>query len=353
MTVGSGICSQFGFKAEAAVGTAVTVDHFLKHVSVTGDGLNLMTVTDEGLGGCADVPTVDRTVVVGTSASRQAVINAGTKGLGLLLKQMMGSVAVATQIGVTNLYRQIHLNGDISGKSLTCQFSFPEATATGTNRPFTYNGVKITDWELAQDRNELLTLNVTLDAWGEAVGTALATASYPAASSAITTNEPFRFSNFYAKIGGTPSVTSGLTSVASGVAVAGLRGVSIKGANNLRTDAFYGGGAGVKSEQLQDGFKGYTADLSADFASQTQLYDIFAAYTTVAIEFGWIGLVDVGAGSFGKLSVILPQAKLTKASPAVSGPGVVDGPVSIMAFSDPAGVLPACQVLYESSDTVL
>lgn len=354
MATGSGICSQFGFKNETVVGTEVTVDHFLKHVSIGGDGLNLMTVTDEGLGGCALVPTIDRTVTVASQVQREVEINVGTRGLGWLVRQMLGSAVSSPTLVSGSFYRQPHWNGDLAGKSLTVQFGFPETTATGTVRPFTVRGGKITQWELSNSRNDLLKLRFSLDGWAEATATALATAAYTTGTGA-TANEPLRWNCFSAKIGGTPSVSSGLVSVASGVEIAGCRGVSVKGVLPLRTDGFFSGGAGIKSEQLLagNGFQDFTADLDVEFQSRTQLYDIMAGYTTVALELSWVGKIDAGSSQFGKLSVIFPQAKVPTSGINVSGPEGLDNKTSFRAYGDPAGTLPAIQVLYENLDSAL
>lgn len=353
MATGSGLCSQFGFKNETTAGTAVTVDHFYRHVTIGGDGLQLMTVTDEGLGGCALVPTVDRTVTVASQVKREVETNVGTRGLGLLIKQMLGSSAVATLISGA-FYRQIHWNGDVAGKSLTAQYGFPEATATGTVRAMTVNGCKITQWELSQARNELLKLKFSLDGWAETTATALATAAYTTGTGA-TANEPLRFNCFSAKVGGTASVATGLVSVAGGVEIAGCRGVSVKGVQPLRVDGFYSGGLGVKSEQILagSGFQDFGADLDVEFQSRTQLYDIMAAYTTVPLELSWIGKIDAGTSQFGKLSVIFPQAKVPTSNVNVTGPEGLDNKTSLKAYGDPAGVLPAIQILVESLDTAL
>lgn len=353
MATGSGICSQFGFKNETTVGTLVTVDHFYKHVSVGGTGLDLITVDDPGLGACALVPTIDRTAKVAQQVSRDVELNVGTRNLGLILKQMLGSTASPALLS-GSFYRQIHWNGDLAGKSLSVQFGFPETTATGTVQPFTINGAKITQWELSQARNDFLKLKFTLDGWNEVTATALATASY-VGGVAATINEPLRFNCFSAKIGGTASVGSGLVSVASGVEIAGCRGVAVKGVQPLRVDGFFSGGNGTKSEQLLagNGFQQFSADLDVEFQSRTQLYDVLAAYSSFPLELSWIGKVDAGTSQFGKLSVIFPQAKLKTASPSVTGPQSLDNKATIMAYGDPAGTLPAIQVLYENLDSAL
>jgi hypothetical protein len=347
MSVGSGVCSQAGWLIETTVGTPVTVTQFHRHVSIRGTGLDPVRVLDEGVGGCADVPNYDRTFEVASQASRDIELNVTARKMGQLFKVALGSSATATQLGATAIWRQIHWNGETAGKSLTFQVGMPEATATGTNRPFTYRGSKIVNWELSQAVNELLKFRFTIDAWAETTATALASASYVSA-------ETFSFKHLSSKIGGTPSLGSGLVSVAAGVEIAGCRGVTIRGDNSLRTDGFFTGGAGVKSEQLQNGFKSFTGDLDLEFASRSQVKDIYDAYTTVALEHTWTG-ADADGGNNVRLSVICPYTKLTSpgGNPQQSGPGIVSGPTGFMAHGDPAGTLPAIQVVLDSRDVAL
>lgn len=350
MATGAGVCSQFGFVAESTVGTAVTVTKFLKHVSIAGTGLDPIRVDDLGLGGCVLVPTADRTAEVARQASRQITLNMGNRTFGLPLKMMLGSSATATQVASSPLYRQIHNNGDPTGSALTVQFGFPEATATGTNRPHTLNGGKVTSWELSNTMNQLLQLKLTVDAWNEITGTALATAAYAASY------EPYGWKTLSsAQIGTSASLTSGAVTLAGGATIANCKGIIVRGTQPLRTDGFFAGGAGIKSEQLLNGFQVFEGDLDLEFASRTQIYDAFSAYTTVPLQFQWLSPTDVGSGNFAKIIVSLPFCKLTSpgGNPQVSNPGTLDGKTSFRAYADPAGVLPACQIIYDSLDTVL
>lgn len=347
MAVGTGACSQCGWLTETTVGTPVTVTQFHRHVSIGGEGLAPVRVLDEGVGGCVDVPNYDRTFEVATSASRDVELNVTARKMGQLIKVALGSSATATQLAATAIWRQIHWNGETAGKSLTMQFGLPEATATGTNRAFTLRGSKITQWELSQAVNDLLKFRFTVDAWAETTATALASAAYVAA-------ETFTFKHLSSKIGGTPSLGSGLVTVAGGVEIAGCRGATVRGSNSLRTDGFFTGGAGVKAEQLQSGFKSITGDYDLEFASRTQIYDIYAAYTTVAVENTWTG-TDVDGGNFVRLQVICPFTKLTSpgGNPQQSGAGLLTSPTGWMAHGDTGGTMPAIQIVVDSRDTTL
>jgi hypothetical protein len=348
MPTGSGLCSQFGFAAETTVGTPATVTKFLKHVSVGGTGLDPIRVDDEGLGGCAFGITADRTVEVARQASREVELNVGSRRFGLLLKQMMGSAATPTLLAGT-VFRQIHNNGDPTGSALTVQFGMPEATAAGVVRAHTLNGCKVTSWELSHAMNQLLKLKLTLDAWNETTATGLATAVYD------TQVEPLGWKLLSCKIGGTPSLVSGVVSIAGGLEVLNCKGVAVRGTQPLRTDLFASGGGGLKSEQLLVGYQLFEGDLDLEYASRSQIYDVFAAYTTTAIQMTWLSTVDLGSGQVAKLQVNLPFCKLTSpgGNPMVTGPGTLDGKTSFRAYGDPAAVLPMAQLVYDSLDSAL
>lgn len=351
MAVGSGVCSQFGFVNESTAGTPVTVTKFRKHVSVGGNGLEPIRVDSEAVGGCfLGVPYDRAQVEVARQSNREVVQECGTRTMGLLLKQMIGSAASATQIGATSVYRQIHHNGDVAGKSLTVQFGFPEATATGTNRAITMRGCKVSQWTLANAMNQLLRLTMTLDAWDETTATGLATAAY-------TTEEVYGWKHLTTlKIGGTPSIGSGLVSVSAGTAVANCRGVTLRGTIPIRTDGFFAGGGGSKSEQiLTGGHQDFGGELECEFADRTQFYDVFSANTTTAFEAVWVCSTDHGSGTFCRLAVVMPYCRLITpgGNPMINGPGVLDGRAAFRAFADPAGSLPMIQIVYDSLDTAL
>lgn len=353
MTVGSGLCAQWGFVEETTVGTAATVTKFVP-VNNFRPVHTVKTATSQGLRACAKAITDDRTVLVGRSATAESEMEVLNKGFGVLLKSLIGGNPSATQIGTTGVYRQICTVLDMTGKSLTIQGGFPESYSSATVRPYTYRGGKITGWELScapSASNGLVLLKQTWDLWDWTTGIALATAAYP------TGVEPFRWGGdgtnpfFAARIGGTVTTTGGLTTVSGGTAIKGLRGVSLKGTNALRVDRDLAGNAGVKAEQLENSWREYAADLDTEFADRTQLMDLVDAYTSTALEFEWKTSVAVN-GQYPTLRVTYPIVKLT-GQPEAGGPDILDGKVSAMAYLDNAGTHPLMQIVYESVDSTV
>src|SRR5439155_11090690 len=117
-------------------------------------------------------------------------------GLGLLIKNMIGSSGTTTVIGATAAYQQIHIPGDLYGKSMTIQIGKPEP-GTGTVRPFAYLGCKCSQWEMSVSDGEHLKLSTTWDGRDEDTSTGLATASYASGAGL------FNFSHATLKLGGT------------------------------------------------------------------------------------------------------------------------------------------------------
>lgn len=353
MTVGSGLCAQFGFIEETTVGTALTVTKFVP-VNSLRPTHTVKTATSAGLRACAKAITDDRTVLVGRMATADVEMEILNKTFGSLLKSLVGGNPSATQIGTTTVYRQINTPLDMTGKSLTIQAGFPESYGSATVRPYTYRGTKVTQWEIAcspQQNNGLVIMRASLDMWDWTNGTALATAAYS------TGVEPFRWGGdgtntyFTATIGGTVTTTAGRSTVAGASTIKGLRGVSLKGTNNLRTDRDLAGNAGIKSEQIENGWREYTVELDCEFADRTQLQDLVDAYTSTVLQFEWKTSTAIN-GQYPTLRVTYPVVKLA-GSPEIGGPDLLDDKITATAYLDNAGTHPLIQIEYESADSTV
>jgi Phage tail tube protein len=255
---------------------------------------------------------------------------------------MMGTSTIA-QLSASATWRQIHTPGDLAGKSMTMQGGFAESYSA-TVRPYTFNGCKISDWDLSCQMDGLLEANLTVDAWNWTTATALAANAY------LASLEEFHWGVLGVTIGGTATTTSGRTTVATSTALKGCRAVSLKGTTGLRTDRRVAGGAGVKIEQLENNFRNYTGDLDLEFADRTQVMDLVDADTTTVLVFTWTGVTNDGSGNFPVLRVTYPAVKFESAQPEATGPDIVDGKVTFTAYEDDAGLNPLMQFEYESQD---
>ncbi|MGZ0231113.1 phage tail tube protein [Streptomyces sp. CPS1] len=342
MPTGSGLDAQLMVGEEATWGTAVTPDHALEF---NDESLKLDPTFLEptGLRVGTKFKRASRVSISRRSVSGDFTVEHATLGMGLLWKHALASSGTPTAL-TAPAYEQIHVPGDFRGKGLTVQVGRPEPS-TGTVRPFTYAGCKISQWELTVGDNAIPTLKLTFDGRSEDTTTALAAPSY------LSGSKVFSFANATLRLGGTASTTSGKTSVTGSTAVATVvTEVSVQGATGMATDRFGIGNAGLKSEQLENDTPTITGSLTAEF-NKDELYDLFTSNATTALVLTLTGDPIGASGSSDTLEVILPAVKLKGAAPNVGGPDIVSMSTDFEAYSDEAN--PPIQVRIVSADATL
>lgn len=342
MATGSGLDAQFGFAAESTWGTPVTVTKF---VEFNSESITFQPqfLEPTGLRPGQKYKRVNRVRQSRTEISGEVELEFATKGMGLLVKHMLGSsLSAPVQISTTTAYRQAHTPGDFRGLGMTMQVGRPEPSS-GTVQPFTYAGCKIPQWTFAVQDNEVPSLTLSIDGKSVSTGTALATASYTSGATV------FDFSQATLKLGGTVSTTSGVTSISSGVAVTTvIREFSISGEVPMATERYGLGSAGLKAEQLENDTPMITGSLAAEF-NKSELYDLLANNTTTAMELLFEGDAIGVSGEVDTLSIILPAVKLKTAAPQVEGPDVVQMSTDFEAYSDETN--PPIQIMIISDET--
>lgn len=343
MATGSGLDAQFGFKNETTWGTAVTVDHFLEFNSESLS--NEPTFLEPtGLRPGVKHKRSSRVRISRRTMTGDVTMEVATKGMGLLWKHLLGSGSgsTPTQIAATTAYRQIHTPGGFVGFGLTMQIGRPEPS--GTVRPFTYAGCKISSWEFSLTDSEVPTLMIAVDGRSEATATALATASYPSGSTV------FDFSQATLTLGGTASTTSGLTTVSGGTAATTIiREFNVRGETPMANERFGLGNAGLKAEQLENDTPTITGTLTAEF-NKTEFYDVFTAGTTQPMVLTLTGAIIEDTNAF-TLQFLMPAVKIKAANPTVDGPDVVPMNIDYEAYSDETN--PVIQIVVISTDTAL
>lgn len=342
---GSGLSAQIGFGAETTVGTPVTVVRFYEFLS---ESLNFdpTWLESEGLKAGQAYKRAARTVQSRFTVSGDVSMEYIDRGgMGLLWRHALGSqTTTATQIGTTGAYQQVHTTGARTGLSLTGQVGRPQTDATV--KPFTYSGLKIPSFEFSVSDGEIAQLSLTFDGWNLSTAIALTTAAYIAAAQPFTFAEASTFT-----LGGTVTTTAGLTSVSGGTAVQTVvKGFNLSGENPMAVERFGLGNAGIKREQLENGIPTITGTLEGEFNSQSEIYDVFKAATSTALQLDFTH-GTAGTGQPFRLSIILPSIKLKTASVGVEGPDIIGQSVEFEAYDD--GVNPPIQVRVVSLDTTL
>lgn len=324
MATGSGLDGQLGIASETTWGTPVTVTRFLE---LNSESLKFEPTWLEptGLRVGTKYKRANRVRQSRKTVNGDIELEVATLGMGLLIKHMLGSAITTTTLVSGSAYKQVHVPGDFRSLGITVQVGRPEP-GTGTVRAHTFAGCKVASWEFSLEDNAIPTISVSVDGRSESTATALATASYLAGASV------FDFSQASLKLGGTPSTSGGETTIAGGSAVATIiRSISVSGESGKATERFGLGNAGLKGEQLENDTPTVTGTLAAEFA-KTELYDVFQANTTTALQLDLVGAA-IGA-TFYTFSIIMPAVKLKTAAPSLSGPDIVQMSTDFEAYSN-------------------
>jgi hypothetical protein len=360
-TYASGLSGQVGAVAESTYGTPVTVTHFYEFLSET---LTFVPGWLDGMGLKAGQAynRASRTVQSQFNATGDIVMehtsgeaaNAVADSMGFWWKWALGSALTTPTVITGTAYKQVHTNGSKAGQFLTVQVGRPQISGV-TVQPFTYTGLKVTDWEFSCNDNQIAQLKVTCDAQNELTSTGLAAASYP------TPNGLFSFANASVMtLGGTVSTTSGETSISGGSALGSrVNGITLTGTTPMKNNRYGLGNSGLKAEPIENAIPVITGTLSTEFFSRTELYDVFKGATTTALQIDFTKFDPAGNDANGaaaganpyRLSIILPAVKFKTAAVNVGGPDVVPQSVGFQAYDDGSGSNPVIQVKLVSKES--
>lgn len=314
MATPSGISAQFGFKAETTYGTAVVVDRF-------------QPFTEESIETTFE-PLESESIISGARVLRSDQWTQGvfrhegdvgfeltTRNCGVLLKHALGSLSTTSLAGTST---HVITPGDMTGLGLTTQFGRPDRS--GTVRPFTYAGTKVTSWEIAVAAGQNATMGVSVVAQTVTTATGLAAVSY------TTTSQPFSFAQGSFSLAG-----SNLC----------VRSARISGENNLDTDRVCIGHTYIEEPVEQD-LREFTGELELEFPDLIH-YNRFIAGTEGALS---LALVN-GTKSL----TIAANVRTDKASPNVSGRGMLVQTLGFKCVASTTSDASALTMTYVTADT--
>lgn len=373
MAIGAGLATQFGIATETTMGTQIPVTRFLdinpndslamQKNPVQGQGLRAPAA---GNFGSSLVERASRRVVGSWGAGGAVDFDVPFSGLGLYLEHMMGAFnpgvtggtnnPIVTQQGVTTAWLQTYALAPLAGKTFTAQKGVPDST--GTVNPFTYPGSKITDWELTFDLNQFAKLALTIDAWqeltpanpqGTTAGQALSTAVYTASQQYFHFRQALLFNS------GTLSTTGGITTLGSPVVAGRVRKGNIKLTRVLDLERKFVAGtggstvAGVKGEQLENGFASITGSLDVEFSGHAAYYDVAAADTAFSLWIEFVGPIIASTYAY-TLGVLIPNCHYNAPyTPLANTAGIINHTVPFVGLDDEANN--QLQIQYQSTDT--
>lgn len=331
MAIGSGLAASIGFAAESTYGTYVAPTRFLEYIKadlkkkknvVQGGGLAAGRIAQLG----------SRRVVTSESVEGGFELEVANKGMGLLLAHLLGSSATPVQQGATAAYLQAHTVGDNIGKSLTIQHGVPDLT--GTVRPFTFKGCKLSGAEFSCKVGELLTMSLDVD------GRQASEVETLVAASLATEVAPFHWAQMSVKLG----------TFGAEAAVSGVKGFSVKFDRGMASERFYAGAGGLKAEPIMNDFLKVSGSIEVDLVNKADFADRFAADSATSLVIEFVGPL-IASTYYQTFRIKLPMVFFDGDTPTVDGPDVTSGGYPFVAQLD--GTNPLVSIDYISTDTTL
>lgn len=313
--IGSNTCIATG--VESVFGTPVAMTRWTEFLSESLERRNNI-ITSNGIrcGSARNLRRGSRRVISSHDGGGSITMEVATTGFGRWFEHLLGGTPV---IGAGPPYLHTYAMGNLAGKSLTIQKVLRDSASTEIEA-FNFHGCKILSGEFSISVDQILQLTVEIDAEDVDTTTAGAAASY---------TNPVLF-NFQ---GGTLNV--------AGSPVAQVTDASIKITNNLKTDRYYLGSAGLKAEPIDSDFPTVDGSLSAEFISSATFYDRFAADSAALLTL-------VFTSGTSALTISVPEVRFTGGTPTVGGPDVVVADVPFEGQYD--GTNPGCSILYTTAD---
>lgn len=342
MAIGSGLSSQVGIGQEVTVGTAVTVNRFLEFDS---ESINYTKNTLQGVGLHAggQYNRAARRVVSTVDAGGDLNLEMSWFNQLLLWKHALG-VATGPTVVTGTAFKTVFTSGPLTGLGLTLQKGVPQTD--GTVQPFTFSGGKVTGFKVSCSTSQIAMLNPTFNFFNVDTATALAAASYPAG------NGVFSFKDATLKIGGTASTVGGITSISGGSNIVSLvNSFELDLSNPMKTDRYGLGHGGVKAEPIENDYRTPTGTLGSEFTSRAELWDLFKADTTTALQVTFVGPQIATTGSNYTVDIVLPAVKVDTGEISVGGPDVVPLSAGFTVLDD--GTNNPVQVTITSTDSTL
>lgn len=320
--------AQVGISAETTWGTWVAPARSLEVMDVKMKGHSTPLVTP-GIRAGRFMASDNMVQPIVTDASGSIEFVPYTKGFGLWLQSMFGTVTVGSVI--SSHYLQTHTPGPQAGISFAMEVYKPFVSATKSGNVFRYAGCKIPSWTLSQSRNEHLRAALSIDAQSEVTSNTLTTAVYPS------TVEPFPWT--------TATVTVGGSAVE-------VNSWELTCDMQLAADRLKIRGNSLKDEQIENGYRKMGIKLSGvEFETMTHYNRVMAvleANKQAAIVISLTGLADTTAA----ITITAPSAV------AVSDDGLDLSPGSLLIEQDlmfdlyqPAAGGAGCTLTYNSADS--
>jgi hypothetical protein len=351
----SGIAAQWCAFDEATYGVSLLTTP--KFFACDSDSLKLRKVPKDGTGiyAGAQFETANRRYALEYNAGGALPMDLPERGLQQWLFRMMGSFGQAasalTQDGVTGAYSATHAPGFLDGHSFTLQAGRPDIG--GTVKPATYVGSKVSEWEISCAMNSIAKLNLTIEArnelflsWKDPLNGSVPTLQAFTAPA----GGAFRWVGASVHVGGTPSTTSGVTSLSGSTLAGHVTGpISVKYQRQLKLDRYAPDVAPFRNEPITNGRSNVSGQLVVEWLNTDSWTAAYQNDSATAIQYTFIAEA-IGSGSdFATLDILVPNVRLNGDSPSVGGVQVLEQTVPWVARDD--GVNNVIQLTYWTTDS--
>lgn len=302
MAVGSGLGSSFGFIKESVYGTYVAPTKF---IPVTSSPIvdAPTRVQGQGLRSGSFGPLASHHAETTKGASATMSTNVHCKTMGQLFEALMGSSSSAVQ-GATSAYLQTFTLADTLGKSLTLQAGVPYRS--GTVRPHTLTGGKVTQAEFSCDTSGPVESTWTIDGQAFTDSQTLATVSYP-----TDTQPPFHGGQLAVKMGSYGAESS----------KTGIRSYSLTIARPHDTADYTAGATGLKSEPVQNGWTTISGSLTADWLDKATFQDLARGTASTSLVIEHVSSTVIASTYYWTLRFVIPGVIFQPGTQTVDGLG--------------------------------
>ena len=304
-----GSSAQFMIGKETVYGTAVVQTKSFEIISEDFKG-NYPRLQAEALSS-AFVDRADRSSVVRSKGAAGGVeIEVLTKGFNAFLRYMMGDVATGTVVE-TSCYTHTATIASLMGDMLTCQVGRPDNL--DVVRPWTYEGGKVTGFEISNQVDQTLRCKIDMDFEKESNPDA------PAGAYILATNVPVTGAEVLTWAGGTVTIGGVVTDVSD---------FSVKVDNGLKVDTQYiNKAAPGKREPTQNDKRKIEWAFKTPYVDNTFWEKVSAATNagaTAILSAKWEGPTLLGTTIYPSLTMQIPVGIFDDGGPVVAGPAALE-----------------------------
>lgn len=321
----TGIYGQLGYAAESTYGTPVTPTRFAEFFNESfAEPDN--AIKTAGIRSGVIVQRQDR-VAQGFEDPRGGFeLELHNKGMGLLLKHLVGSVSSAQPDagGNPTVWEHTITPGSLDALSLTFEIGWKDTAGNGFRK--TVEGAQCLDWEIGVKKGEFAKLKSNWVAEHMTVATGVTTASYPSSTT------PFHWANAAATIAG------------GSVSFEEFR-LTCK--NSLDTGRYFGGSR-QRSQCVENGHREITGLIVPEFGDWTA-YNRFVNGTTAALTMFLTG--GVISGSYSYALEITLNVRFTGETPKLTGLERIMQPLPFEALATSDVGSTALSIKYRTTDS--